>query len=45
MLLVLVRFPDMVQVEAKVHDEKESRESVRMDSDESIRVVEAGWQF
>jgi hypothetical protein len=36
---VLVKFPDMTQVEAWVYDEKESRESVKMDSDESIRVI------
>lgn len=39
MPLVLVRFPDMVQVDAAVHEDRASKDSVKLESDESILVV------
>lgn len=36
MPLVLVRFPDMLQVDADVNEEKESKESARVESDDNI---------
>lgn len=36
MPLVLVRFPDMLQVVAYAHEESESKESAKVESEESI---------
>lgn len=36
--LVLVRFPDMLQVDAYVHEERVSKESAIVESDDSILV-------
>jgi hypothetical protein len=38
MPLVLVRFPDMLQVEAYVHEVRASKDNVKPDSDESMLV-------